>query len=200
MSDYVQAAVTILALINPAICAVIFSSAEHGRDSRNQVGDATKAAAAILIILAVAAVAGASVLSAFGISLDAFQVAGSVVLVWMGFSMLTGSGHSGSPEGASGGAEAPSLLPLVMFAASPGTITGVITVAVTHTGHELPLTALVGAAVAVGVTWLLLLASIRMGGKSGPGHQITASFMGLIVLAMGVQFGLSGLKSFFGVG
>jgi multiple antibiotic resistance protein len=111
MSDYVQAAVTILALINPAICAVIFSSTEHGRDSRNQVGDATKAAAAILIILAVAAVAGASVLSAFGISLDAFQVAGSVVLVWMGFSMLTGSGHSGSPEGASGGAEAPSLLP-----------------------------------------------------------------------------------------
>jgi multiple antibiotic resistance protein len=84
MSDFVQAAVTILALINPAIW-------------------------------------GASVLSAFGISLDAFQVAGGVVLVWMGFSMLTGSGHSGSPEGASGGAEAPSLLPLVMFAASPGT-------------------------------------------------------------------------------
>jgi hypothetical protein len=37
-------------------------------------------------------------------------------------------------------------------------------------------------------------------GKSGPGQQLTASFMGLIVLAMGVQFGLSGLESFFGVG
>lgn len=59
--------------------------------------------------------------------------------------------------------------------------------------------ALAGSALAVGITWLLLLASTRMSKKHGGGsaHEITARFMGLIVLAMGMQFALSGLQSFF---
>ncbi len=199
MSNYLQAMVTILALINPAICAVIFSSIEAGRDPKSQAMDATRAAVVILIILSVAALAGAKLLSAFGISLDAFQVAGGAVLVWMGFSMLTGSASGGSSAGDASTGQKPSLTALVMFAASPGTITGVITVAVTHAGHELPITAVAGSALAVGITWLLLLASTRMSEKPGGGaaHEITARFMGLIVLAMGMQFALSGLQSFF---
>jgi len=49
-----------------------------------------------------------------------------------------------------------SLGPLILFAASPGTIIGVITM-----------------------------------------HDISTRFMGLVVLAMGTQFLLGGLKSFF---
>jgi len=54
------------------------------------------------------------------------------------------------------------LTPLILFAAGPGTITGVIT-------------------------------SINSGGLV---HDVTMRFMGLLVLAMGVQFALSGYQSF----
>jgi small neutral amino acid transporter SnatA (MarC family) len=44
-----------------------------------------------LVILELSALGGAAVLNLFGISLDAFSVAGGGVLVWMGFSMLRGT-------------------------------------------------------------------------------------------------------------
>ena len=44
----------------------------------------------VAFILALAALLGVKVLSLFGVSLDAFQVAGGGVLAWMGFSMLKG--------------------------------------------------------------------------------------------------------------
>jgi multiple antibiotic resistance protein len=59
--------------------------------------------------------------------------------------------------------------------------------------------ALVGVAVAVGLTWMLLLAVARMPGRRGGGglaRDITTRFMGLIVLAMGVQFVLAGYEAF----
>lgn len=208
MNQYIQATVTIMALINPAICALMFASIETGRKPQSQAGDATRAMTAMLVILVAAALVGTRLLSAFGISLDAFQVAGGSVLMWMGFSMLTGSGvgfsSRGTGEGAGAGAGADSttagsIIPLVMFGASPGTITGVITLSAAHSGSDLPVTALAGSGIAVLLTWLLLLATSRSPGKSaGFGHEITSRLMGLIVLAMGVQFLLTGLQRFFG--
>ena len=88
---------------------------------------------------------------------------------------------------------------MILFAASPGTIPGVITLAVAHTKLALPVTALV--AVAVAVTWVAMLAMARGGtGASGTGnllHDMVTRFMGLIVIAMGVQFALTGLRNFF---
>lgn len=65
---------------------------------------------------------------------------------------------------------------------------------------ELPVTALVAVAVAVLVTWLVLILVSREGGKAGGGgfvRSVVQSFMGLIVMAMGMQFGLTGLSTFF---
>ena len=45
----------------------------------------------MLVILVVAALAGARVLRVFGVSLDAFSIAGGGVLTWIGFSMLRGN-------------------------------------------------------------------------------------------------------------
>jgi multiple antibiotic resistance protein len=91
---------------------------------------------------------------------------------------------------------------LILFAASPGTITGVITLAVSHSQHTLPVTALVSVAATVAITWAVLLLSARTSEKRKQGlmHDVSSRFMGLIVLAMGVQFALSGLNQFFNPG
>ncbi len=94
MGQQLQAIITLLSLVNPAICAAMFSNAEMGRDIKAKVADGMKASIAILVILCLAALFGAKVLDTFGVSLDAFKVAGGGVLAWMGFAMLSGGSNS----------------------------------------------------------------------------------------------------------
>ena len=197
MNQYAQAILTVLSLINPVICGTLFASMAGDKPRHEHIGSATKAALIIMVILCSAALAGASLLQLFGISLDAFQVAGGMVLVWMGFLMLRGTSSPTSSDKEKSGNS--SLTPLILFAASPGTITGVITLSVAHSQEEVPVTALVAVVVALAVTWLLMIVAAGSAGqkKQGLMHDVTSRFMGLIVLAMGVQFALAGLKAFY---
>jgi multiple antibiotic resistance protein len=197
MEQYAQAILTILSLVNPMICGAMFAQIVKGESKNRQISEATKVGLIVTAILCLTAVAGARLLTAFGISLDAFQVAGGMVLVWMGFLMLRGTS---SPTGDEKGEHAKdALTPLILFAASPGTITGVITVSVAHTQDGFPVTALVAVVVALAITWLLMIVAARSSGKEKQGlmHDVSSRFMGLVVLAMGVQFVLSGLTTFF---
>jgi multiple antibiotic resistance protein len=102
---------------------------------------------------------------------------------------------SGSPENS----RSTSLTPLILFAASPGTITGVITVAAAHGKRPLPITAIIGVVATLAVLVLVLLISIRFSSsksKSTMARKMVTSYMGVIVIAMGVQFILSGIKAF----
>ena len=198
MKEQLQAIVTVLSLVNPAICGAMFAQIEENRSRGQRVTDATKAVLATTVILTVAALIGTQLLHLFGVSLDAFMVAGGGVLAWMGFSMLSGQVTSSTSVSAPSNADA-SLTPLILFAASPGTITGVITLSAAHTGLDLPVTALVAIAVAGFVTWLTLLLVSRVAAKASEGgsaRDMITRFMGLIVLSMGVQFALTGLRKF----
>jgi multiple antibiotic resistance protein len=197
MQEQLQAIVTVLSLVNPLVCGAMFARVEAERSAVEQRADATKVALAILIILAAAALVGTQLLHLFGVSLDAFMVAGGGVLAWMGFSMLSGQGSSSSRNAPS--AQGKSLTPLILFAASPGTITGVITLSAAHTRLGFPVTALLAVAVASVLTWLALLLVARVAHRSvggGFARDAVTRFMGLIVLSMGVQFALAGLRQF----
>jgi len=197
MSQYVQGILMVLSLVNPVICGALFSKATAEKPMSEKIADATRAVLSVIAILCLAAIGGAQLLKAFGISLDVFQVAGGMVLTWMGFLMLRGTA---SPTAGDKHKDAGSpLTPLILFAASPGTITGVITLSVAHTGAGLPVTALVAVVCALAVTWLVMIIVARSAGqkKQGLMHDVTTRFMGLIVLAMGLQFALTGLKTFF---
>ena len=206
MTEHLQAIATVLSLINPAISGAIFSKLENGRNTNAKIADAIKAGIAILVILTLAAIFGTKVLQLFGISLDAFSCAGGFVLAWMGFGMIKGSQEDDSANRDSvskkttdePGSGSVSLTPLVLFAASPGTITGVITLAVAHSKTDLPVTALVAVVVAVAVTVpVMVLLSIFGGNKKGGFvRETVTSLMGLIVVAMGFQFALTGIKAF----
>jgi MarC family integral membrane protein len=91
MEQHLQAIVTVLSLVNPLICGTMFAQVEAGQTRATRLADATKAALAVLVILVIAALAGARVLQVFGVSLDAFSIAGGGVLTWIGFSMLRGN-------------------------------------------------------------------------------------------------------------
>ena len=198
MKEHLQAIVTVLSLVNPVICGAMFARIEANRSRAEQLADATKVAVAMLAILMAAALIGTQLLQLFGVSLDAFMVAGGGVLSWMGFRMLSGHGSSQASQNTPSNSGT-SLTPLILFAASPGTITGVITLSAAHTQLALPVTALVAIVVASAVTWLVLSLMTRVArqdGGDGFARATMTSFMGLIVLAMGVQFALTGLRQF----
>ena len=141
---------------------------------------------------------GLKVLSVFGISLDVFRIVGGMIIAYMGFDMLRGRQTVGQASPGDDDSDAPSsLAPLIMFAAGPGTITAVVTLAAVHTPDGLPLTAIVAAVIGAGVTLAVLLLAAGMGSHVGRSTQaIVTRFMGLIVASMGMQFVLTGLKAF----
>ena len=205
MKDHLQAIATVLSLVNPGVCAMMFLGIEKGRDLRAQTVDAAKAVLTIATVLLIAAFLGAQVLHIFGVSLDVFAVAGGIVLAWIGFSMLRGQGSVSTPESKTGSSPAtdgaPSLAPLILFAASPGTITGVITISVAHTGLGIPTTAIVAILTVLLVTWVVLILTARFrhpANTDGLMRDMITRYMGLIVIAMGIGFSLTGLKSFMG--
>jgi len=196
----VQAIVTVLAVINPVVCGSIFLTLTPRLSPSQKRRAAVKVALSILIILAVSALIGLKLLAIFGISLDVFRIVGGLIIAYMGFDMLRGHQTVGQAAPTDGDTvAASSLAPLVMFAAGPGTITAVVTLAAAHTPHGLPVTAIAAAAIGAAVTFAVLLLAVGVGSRVDHNMQaIITRFMGLIVASMGMQFVLTGLKAFLG--
>ncbi len=200
LHNLAQAIVTVLAVINPVVCGSIFLTLTAKLEPAQRQWAAVKVALSILVILVVSALVGLKVLSIFGISLDVFRVVGGLIIAYMGFDMLRGhqSVAQASPTDDEA-AKTSSFAPLIMFAAGPGTITAVVTLAAVHTPHDLPVTAMVAAAVGAAVTFATMRLVAGMGQHLGGNTQaVVTRFMGLIVASMGIQFVLTGLKAFWG--
>ena len=195
-----QAIVTVLAVINPVVCGSIFLNLTPNLESQQRRREAAHVALIILVILVAAAFIGLHVLRVFGISLDVFQIVGGIIIAYMGFDMLGGGQKitRAPPSAGGGGADGQiSLTPLIMFAAGPGTITAVVTLAAVHTPDGLPLSALAASAAGAGVTFGVLLLASQLGSHISHDTQaFVTRFMGLIVTAMGMQFVLTGYKAF----
>ena len=175
-----QAILTVLAVINPVVCGSIFLTLTPNLELREKRRAAAHVALSILIILLASAFVGLHVLSVFGISLDVFRIVGGIIIAYMGLDMLGGGQKiAQAPPSTETGADARnSLTPLVMFAASPGTITAVVTLAAVHTPDGLPLSALIASTVGAGVTLGVLLLVSQLGSRISHNTQaIVTRFM-----------------------
>jgi multiple antibiotic resistance protein len=199
LHEHLQAIATLVSLVNPAVCAMMFSGIVRGQSRAVAYRDATKAMVVTGVVLLTAAFAGSPILKLFGISLDAFSVAGGAVLMFIGFNMLRGASAPPATAGGGDGAASAGLGSLILFAASPGTIAGVVTIVAAHRTGAIPITAIVAIVVVLLATWGLLLLASRTGSSStspGLARDMASRYMGLIIIAMGIQFALTGYKAF----
>jgi multiple antibiotic resistance protein len=193
MQEYIQAAITLLAVINPLICGVMLLQIDDGPTLKHRLFNAAKTALAVFIILVLSALLGKYILQIFGISIEVFKIVGGVVIAHIGFGMF---GTKPQP-GEDGKKRKQTLSTIIMFAASPGTIATIIALSVVHDAHGLPVIAMVGAGIAVVLTWLVMLVMLLGSGRIHKGgQQIFTRFLGLILISMGLQFVLTGLKDF----
>ncbi len=196
-SDLLKAAVTLLAVMNPLGAAPIFANMVSGLTPQRRRSMAVRVCLIILGILVVSALGGRELLRVFGLTLDSFRLAGGVIVAMLGFGMLSGR-HSAETEKMADDESVqdqmfvPFAMPMV---AGPGTITAVITLAVAEHDRSVPIMALVASVVATLVTGAALLAILSFEKYiSRQVLRVITRFMGLILVAMGAQFVVDGLR------
>jgi multiple antibiotic resistance protein len=202
-SEFVKFAAALFAILNPFGNTAIFLSVTADRSSAERQRIALMAAAAVLVTLLVAAAIGEEILALFGISIGAFRVAGGVIVLLIGLSMLharpSGVHHSAEEEAAGQQKDNPAIFPLAIpVIAGPGAIATVILYAQHAEGIGGALTIGIVILLMCGVLLLALRAADRLSSLLGPtGMNVLTRLMGMILAAIAVEMMAGGLGELF---
>ena len=185
---------SLFSVINPIEAAPIFVSltACMPCDRRRM---ALRASTAAALILAIFALTGGAIFSAFGITLPAFQIAGGILFTIMGLTTLR---EDERPERAEVVVTRdPSIVPLGMpLIAGPGAISTVMVLVgqARDGGHRVALALAIAGNILL--TLVILLAAPKLVARIGvTGQRIVSKIMGLITAVIGVQFILNGVEA-----
>jgi multiple antibiotic resistance protein len=194
------AATSIFFLVDPFAVIPLFLAitSDSPHEERRQM--ARRAAYTCAIVLVAFAIAGSLIFKMFGITLPAFKIAGGIILLKIGLDMLEGHQVKATPEEANEGAQKSdaSIIPLGMpMLAGPGAISTVmVLVGDSHTvwKHAVIYATIVATAF---VSYLVLAGADRVGRYLGEtGIRILMRLMGLLLVALAVQFVANGLTDF----
>jgi multiple antibiotic resistance protein len=201
MDDFLHAVIGLFAITNPLGAAPVFVGVVAGAPQARQREAARQLSLAVFVILGGSALIGQTVLDLFGITIDAFRAAGGLLLVLIATDMLRGGKPSSVQAEHASDLDDQILVPLAMpLIAGPGAITTSITLALGHSRWGVPWVALTAAAVVAALLFVTLRLFIDHDRLLSPrGQRILTRFMGLILMAIGFQLGLGGIRSFFAV-
>jgi len=204
-SEYTKILIGLLAIINPIGAIPIFVTLTGDATPAQRRQLAQVVAIAVALILFTALLLGERLLGFFGITIDAFRVAGGILVLLMAISMLHArqSEVRQTEEEADESAKRASVavVPLAMpLLAGPGAISTVILYG--HRGHGISHYAAIGAdIVLISLSLWALLALVPLVSRhiTQTGINIFTRVMGLILAAIAVEFLANGLKGLFPV-
>ncbi len=185
---------SLFSVINPIEAAPIFVSMTAGMPGERR-RMAFRASLVAAMILAVFALTGGAIFSAFGITLPAFQIAGGILFTIMGLSTLQGD-HPHERAGVTPTSD-PSIVPIGMpLIAGPGAISTVMVLVgqARDGGHRAALAVAIAANILLTLA-VLLAAPVIVSRIGETGQRIVSKIMGLITAVIGVQFVLNGVEA-----
>lgn len=200
----INAFVTIIVMFDPPGLAAIFLGLTTGMTRSQRLQVAIRGTVTSAGILAVFAIAGASILNILGISLGAFRIAGGLLLFWIAFEMIFEKRHERQEKSAeraitkdhiSNVAVFPLAIPLI---AGPGAISAVILLAGSFYA-PVERAGLIGVIIAASlVLFAFLVIAERIDQFLGDtGRTILTRLLGVILAALSVQFVVDGIKQAF---
>ncbi|HKJ82592.1 MAG TPA: NAAT family transporter [Mariprofundaceae bacterium] len=203
---FVQALVGLFAVVDPFSASTIFIVMTADNTAGERRAMARRASLVTLLVLVTFLLLGQTILHFFSVSLAAFQVAGGLLLGLMSMDSLkafrTGV-RSTRYEKQEGVEKADvSVTPLaVPLLAGPGAISLVVLYAAEHPGLQAKaMLALVVVVVSL-LTWLILRSADRMVDLVGrTGFNVLSRLIGLVVLAIAVQYVFEGASQMWGGG
>lgn len=201
----------LFAMMNPIGNAGIFISMTGDLPASYKLRAAIKVTIYVIIILVGSVWGGTAILDAFGISLPAFQFAGGLIVLGIGFKMLGGDENSAhhtkegtqkieSLEAKEAQVDSTLIVPLAMpILGGPGSITTVVTVAAAYPTLEGRIGASIGTAALALVMGLCFAASGLLRRFITPhAQQIIMRFMGMILVAIAADMMLGGYEQSIG--
>lgn len=201
---FISAFITFFVVIDPPGCAPIYASLTSNVPARDRRVMAIRAIVVAAVILLVFALFGEPMLSALGISLDSFRIAGGIMLFLIALEMVFEKRTERREDRAQEIIEQPeiedvSIFPMAMpMIAGPGSIAAVMLLTSQNDGLENALVILG----ALGTVLLLTLVGLI---AAGPlmrilGNKVEAVItrvLGVILGALAVQFVVDGLSASF---
>ncbi len=205
MADHISLALfvgafsSLITIVNPFSTASIFVTITSNNTKKERYVIAKKACFTGTLVLIIMALGGSYILSFFSISIEAFRIAGGILIAGLGLQML----HAGklgfqtqAEEKEATKKEDPSVIPLAIpFLSGPGAITTtIVLMGATSTVLDISLI-LVAIVLVMLISFLVLTNAERVVDHLGKtGKSVVDKVMGLIVLVVGVQFIINGLN------
>ncbi|MFH1649825.1 MAG: NAAT family transporter [Candidatus Woesearchaeota archaeon] len=185
-------------IINPFSTASVYLSITEDETKERRRQMAQKASVTAAIVLIVFAVAGTAILSFFNITLDAFRIAGGILVAVIGYHMIkTGKADFRNPAEHQEALEKDdvSIVPLAIpMMSGPGAMTIAMVLMGQAQGVIGRLTVILSILVVCALSYLILSKARVIGDYLGhTGRSVVDKIMGLIVFVIGVQFIVNGL-------
>lgn len=196
---------SIIIVVNPLAATLIFVSLTGTMDQAAKLKIAREASEFALAVLLIFTVGGGWILQIFGISIEAFRIAGGVLLFGIGMDMVyakTSRTKMTATEKYEGqDTDDIAIMPLAIpMIAGPGAITSVIVLMNEAMPMGLVAIAMVPLAViiAIGITYYMMKnadAIVRRIGQRE--YRAVNRLMGMLLIAIAVQFIIVGIKAAF---
>lgn len=193
--------IPLLIIVNPSSTLALFSAITSSYTKKERRKTAKNASIYASILLIIFAIAGSAILEYLRIDIYSLRIAGGILLAFVGLDMTRrGQQFGESPPGKEQKADF-ALVPLAMPSLSgPGAIT-VIIVSMKNLTVENPwyislVIAIIAIFLTMIITYLIFLSStyvIKALGKKG--MDAFTRVMGLLTVAIAIQFALTGLAS-----
>ncbi|MCF7861791.1 NAAT family transporter [Candidatus Woesearchaeota archaeon] len=188
----------IFTIVNPFSSASFFLTITEGESKVNRKYMSKKAALCAFFVLLVFAVLGNYILRFFGITINAFMIAGGIIISGIGYSMINTRReklHTDEEKQEAIDKEDVSIIPMAIpMLSGPGAITTSIVLM----GNSLAIIDKVIVILAIAavcfVSYVVLSRADILDERMGSiGRRIVGRIMGLIVLVIGVQFVIDGV-------
>jgi len=192
--------ITIFVVVGAPESVAIFLTLTKGMERQKVRHTALRSCVTALAVLSVFTLFGNNILTFFGITVAAFQVAGGIILFFIGFAMIriirARVITTPEEEDESEKKEDISIVPMaVPILAGPASITTVMVLSSRMTGWEAKVVVLGGSLLTMIIAFLLLSFAEnvqRVFGKTG--MNILERVMGLILCVMAAQFVIDGVR------
>lgn len=199
LEEFLFVFVPLLIIVNPSSTLALFSAITSKYSKKERFRTAKNASIYAGILLIIFAIAGSSILEYLKIEIYSLRIAGGILLAFVGLDMVRRGEQFGESIPGKGQKTDYALVPLALPSLSgPGAITVTIVSMRTLTSDNFWLFAVLIAIAAIlltmVITYLIFMGSeivIRVLGKKG--MDAFTRVMGLLTVAIAVQFALTGM-------
>ena len=196
---FIVAFSSLFTIINPFSAAPLFLSITRYDSKQKKVAMARKASFTAAIVLIVFALAGNYILNFFDITVDAFRIAGGIIIGSIGLSMINAKRdylHTEKEKKEAVSKEDVSIIPMAIpMLSGPGAMTTSL-VLMREANSVIDAATLIFAIIIVCLLSYFILSRADYIGRylGETGKHVTERIMGLIVLVVGVQFVINGIE------